>query len=198
MNTLSLILETTSANRLMNTESTNWIITTPSVTVNHPTAHIVPLTYQSCECGLSARCVEPSRGMFAGCYPLEALLRSTLICFYELNCIDYAATFVAMNQSILESSHFLINTTIESIVSQLFVEERSSNMSCGLYFAQCAPSSCTYSYIDPINTIAGLTNLIALYGELVIICRWIAMVTIQLFRCRKQQVRPVLEIKTGN
>ena len=198
INTLSLIRETTSANMLMNTASTNWIITTPSLTVDHPTAHIVPLTYQSCECGLSAKCVEPSRGMLAGCYPLEALLRSTLECFYEQNCIDSAATFIAMNPSTLESSRFRVDMIIESIVSQLFVEEYSSNMSYGLYFAQCAPSSCTYSYIDRVNTIAGLTYLIALYGGSVIICRWIAMVTIQLFLCRKQQVSPILEIKTEN
>jgi hypothetical protein len=73
-NTLSLIRETTGANMLMTVLSTSWIFAIPASINDGWTAHTVPPDYEGYSCALSSKCVSPSRGMLAGCYPLEAIL----------------------------------------------------------------------------------------------------------------------------
>ena len=193
LNTLSLIREITMGNKLMNALSTNWLITIPSAIHSDSVAHTIPLMYQSCDCGLAKECVQPSRGLFAGCFPLDSLFQSSLQCLHDQECIDPTATFKAMNNSLLQSSRFDVNTTIESIVNQLLVEEYSINMSYDKYFAQCAPLLCSYSYIDYANIIDGLTYIIALYGGLVIIIGWVAALIVQLFRRRTRHISSIWE-----
>ncbi len=171
------------------TLSTNWVITIPSFTNNKSKAHTVPLLYQDCSCALSSKCVQSSRNMYAGCYPLEALLQATFECLYDQQCIDPTDNFQAMNIS--QPTHFDINTTIESIVNELMIERFSIETSYLNYFTQCAPSSCQYSYIENKNIIDGLTNLISLYGGVMVICRAVAVLIIKLLQRRIRKVQPI-------
>jgi hypothetical protein len=191
VNTLSLIRETTGANMLMTVLSTSWIFASPPSINNGWTIHTVPLDYEGCSCALSSKCVTPSRGMLADCYPLEAILQTTLECLYDQQCIDSTNTFIAMNISSSNSSRFPLNTTIEFIVNQLMVEEFISNISYESYFNQCAPVSCTYTYVDNHNIFEGITTLIGLYGGLVIICRLIAIFIVKRVLCMRQRVSPI-------
>ncbi|CAF4304040.1 unnamed protein product, partial [Adineta steineri] len=135
-------------------------------------------------------CVSSSRGMLSGCYPLESILQSTLICLSDQTCIDPTKTFKALNSSSSISSRFPLNTTIESIVNELMVEELLSNTSYDAYYKQCAPLSCTYSYIDNRNVIDGITILISLYGGLVIIYRILAIFIVKQCLCMSKRVTP--------
>jgi hypothetical protein len=191
VNTLSLIRETTGANMLMTVLSTSWIFAIPASINNGWTAHTVPLDYDGCSCALSSKCVTPSRGMLAGCYPLEAILQTTLECLYDQQCIDSTNTFTAMNISSLNSSRFPLNTTIELIVNQLMIEEFISNISYESYFNQCAPLSCTYSYVDNSNLIEGITTLIGLYGGLVIICQLFSIFIVKQILRMRHRVSPI-------
>ena len=125
----------------------------------------------------------------AGCYPLEALLQSTLQCFYDQECIDSNDVFRALNSS---SSHsrFDVNTTIESIFQTLMIEEYLNTTSYENYFAQCAPSLCSYSYNARQETIDIVTSLIELYSGLVIICGWITALIMRQYRWRLRRVVP--------
>lgn len=125
----------------------------------------------------------------AGCYPLEALLQATLQCFYDQECIDSNGAFRALN-STSSSSRFDVNTTIGSIFQTLMIEEYLNTTSYENYFAQCAPSLCTYSYSTHQKTIAIITSLIELYSGLVIICGWTTVLIIKLYQCRVQRVVP--------
>ena len=187
--TLSLIRETTGANMIMTTLSTNWIIATPPVITNRSIAHTTPLIYQQCSCALSPQCVQPSRNMYAGCYPLETLLQTTFECLYNQQCIDPTNHFQAMNST--QPTVFDINTTIESIVNKLMIEEILTRASYTAYFTQCAPSSCRYSYIEHNNIMDGVTYLLSLYGGLMVICRIVAILIIKLFLRRTNRVNPV-------
>ncbi|UJR17114.1 hypothetical protein I4U23_004010 [Adineta vaga] len=191
VNILSLIRETTGANMLFSGLSTNWIISISSNITNELILPTIPLTYNACNCKLSAKCVSPSRRMPTGCYPLEALLQSSLECLYDEQCIDLNNMFKAMNSSSLPTSRFPMNTSIETIVNQLMVEEFQNNTSYQLYFDQCAPLSCTYSYIDKNNILEGITTLISLYGGLVIICRLFAIIIVKNLLCLTQRVNPI-------
>ncbi|CAF1531587.1 unnamed protein product [Adineta ricciae] len=187
LNILSLIRETISANKFMSVLSTNWIFFTPSQINYLWTAHTIPINYGECNCGLSSKCIQSSKGMLIGCYPLETLLQMDLNCFYDQQCIDSNKTFQALNVSYLQISHFNSNNTIESLINKLMIEEFYQNISYEKYFDQCAPSSCTYSYIDQTNIIQGLTNIISLYGGLMVICRVIVVTIVKIFRHQKER-----------
>ena len=115
--------------------------------------------------------------MYSGCYPFETLTQSTLHCSS-----DSTNTFQDISSS--RPSRFDINTTIEKLIDELMLEEYTSNVSYENYFRQCAPLSCTYSYVDQSNIIEGITNLVSLYGGLVLICQVIAILLVKGVRSR--------------
>jgi hypothetical protein len=52
------------------------------------------------------------------------------------------------------------------MLSQLFVSEWFENKSFDLYFNECAPQSCQYSYSMQYNPVYVVTTLMALFGGL--------------------------------
>ena len=190
LNTLNLIREMIGANMLMSMLRTNWKFISDSVINLGWTIHTETVAYGECDCGLSRKCIQPSRGMMVGCYPIEALLQTTLECFYDQQCIDSDGHFPKLNISSLEISPFNMNTTIESMLNHLMVEEYLSNISYATYFSECAPSSCTYSYIGYPSTIDTMTSLISLYGGVVIITQCIAVISTKLWFHCKHRVHP--------
>ena len=182
---LSLIRETTAANKLVSILSINWLVAIPPIIRDSWTAHTVPLVYQGCSCGFSSKCVQASRGMLAGCYPLETVLQSTLQYLYDPNDLFETIQIPSIN-----STRFDMNASIESIVGQLMVEEYFKNMSYEDYFTDCAPSSCSYTYVNLGSTVEGITTLISLYGGLLLISRVIAVIIVRLLRYPTQRVIP--------
>ncbi|CAF4134571.1 unnamed protein product [Rotaria sp. Silwood2] len=115
---------------------------------------------------------QPNRtipGMFLGCFPIDSILLSTLECLYDQSCIqmlidsrsfdfsdivvvsDNLTNITALNQ--LAPSRFLPNTSLETIISQLFMENWTTSVNFSAYFAQCQPDSCIYTLgeIDTLN-----------------------------------------------
>ncbi|CAF0766068.1 unnamed protein product [Adineta steineri] len=191
INTISLIREMIAANMLMSVFSTNWMIGTPQNITHRQSAFIVPLDYQDCTCAVSSKCVSPSRGMLSGCYPLETILQSTLECLFIPTCINITGNFKVLNISLVNSSRFPLNTTVETIVNKLMVEEFLKKISYASYFDRCAPLLCSYSYDDKNNLIEGITTLIGLYGGLTIICRLLSKFIVRYILCRRQRINPI-------
>ncbi|CAF1455212.1 unnamed protein product [Adineta ricciae] len=190
INTLSLIREMIGTNMILTVFSTNWLIETPSVLFHGKFAHTIPIDYQECNCAVSFKCVSPSRGMLAGCYPLEAMLQSTLECLFIPMCIPVMYNFKVLDISSVNSSRFALNATVESIIDKLMVEELSSKMSYDVYFNQCAPLSCSYSYDDKNDVVEGITTLIGLYGGLSIMCQLLSIFIIKQVLCPVRQINP--------
>lgn len=188
---LSLIRETIGANMLIGGPAFSWVYDPSNVIVDGVRAYMKPLIYDVCSCEWSSKCVQPSRGIFVGCYRLEALLQSTLYCFYDQEFIDSNNIFQAMNLSSLKSSRFYINSIIESIVNQLMIEEYSKDLFYVKYFDQYLPLSSTYSYIAKIQAIDGIAFLIGLYVGLVIICHAIAAIIVKIFCHQPERVVPI-------
>ncbi|UJR22278.1 hypothetical protein I4U23_025338 [Adineta vaga] len=118
-------------------------------------------------------------GLRSGCMPVDSSRQSSLECFFNQTCINtiihYLATpdtnFTAMTS--LPSSRFGVTSTVDSIVSQLMVERWGFSMSYDKYFAECAPSSCTYLTTTRNDFLYLLTTLIGLLGGL---CTGLAIV----------------------
>ncbi|CAF1396915.1 unnamed protein product [Adineta steineri] len=117
-------------------------------------------------------------GFWTACYELDALLRSTLGCLYDADCLvlllDYFPSLNNTNltSSILSSSPK--NISVENRLSYLFVDEWSTKINYSKYVEDCAPLFCTYAITDQTNFSYTITLLLSLYGGLVIMLRLIA------------------------
>jgi hypothetical protein len=148
-----------------------------------------PLIYYGpCNCMLSPSCHARMRvypfeagpranyfeipGFFVGCFPLKALLKSTLECFYNQTCIDIVDDRIEFRPSPrvyltpLNATRNFANETINSVVNKLFVDDWSQKNSFDDYFTRCAPQSCTYEYIGRRDLISLVTSVISIYGGL--------------------------------
>ena len=118
-------------------------------------------------------------GLSSGCMPVDSSRQSSLECFFNQTCINaiipYLATpdanFTAMNP--LLSSRFDVNSEVDSIVSQLMVEEWGFSISYDKYYTKCAPLTCTYSRATRNSFGYVLTTFISLLGGL---CTGLAIV----------------------
>ncbi|CAF0943549.1 unnamed protein product [Adineta steineri] len=84
-------------------------------------------------------------GFFGGCFPLDAVLASTLDCLYNVQCLEILFNyFPALNQSKvklidLHLSSSRRNISVNNLVSDLFIEQWSTKINYMNYFNQCAP-----------------------------------------------------------
>jgi hypothetical protein len=89
-------------------------------------------------------------GFFVGCYALDALLHSSLECFFDSFCFTTVLSFFPTcnitNVDILyiNQTGYLPLTSIEILVNNLFIEHWSLKTSYSAYYSNCAPILCTY------------------------------------------------------
>lgn len=130
-------------------------------------------------------------GWVMGCFEISSLLHSTLECLYNgsdclrivmLNVKRHAfksPKHVDFNIRIRpliydsKSSRFPVDTTIETLLQHLMVDQWNSQVSYKSYYDTCSPTYCTYSYktksktfiqflIACISMISGLTVCVRL------------------------------------
>ncbi|CAF1108368.1 unnamed protein product [Rotaria sp. Silwood1] len=110
-------------------------------------------------------------GFQVGCVPQNALLQSTLECFYNQSCLDIVIkltgalpTVRALNMS--NFSRFDPTTTLSIIFDQLMLESWHNSTDFVAYFRICAPKTCTYSYKQRFYIIYIITVVTSLVGGL--------------------------------
>ncbi|UJR20154.1 hypothetical protein I4U23_023286 [Adineta vaga] len=100
-------------------------------------------------------------GLVFGCYTIDSLFLSTLECFFDQKCLkllidmrhfDATDLFYSVDERVHKikllrhkNSRFLPNATIQSIVSQLFIENWRTSRNFTAYYIRCAPKECTYT-----------------------------------------------------
>ncbi|CAF3993155.1 unnamed protein product, partial [Adineta steineri] len=122
-------------------------------------------------------------GFFEGCYPLVALLESTLDCLYNDSCLEVLPNyFPALNQvnfsSLLRSNG--TNISVNDRLSNLFVNEWLTKVNYSTYFTECAASVCTYTKTDWTSISYTIGLLISLYGSLIIVLRFISTTVVNI------------------
>jgi hypothetical protein len=105
-------------------------------------AYAQPLIYDdNCSCGFNSTSTTAAsfnetqsaklatiKGLKMGCTPSESFLASTLECFYDLSCINLIQEITHTNDTDvpiplnLTNSRFAINTNVNNLVKELFVE----------------------------------------------------------------------------
>ena len=135
------------------------------------------------------------KGFFAACTPLEALLKSTLDCLYDIHCLKLLPEyFPSMNQTYFNLSDYVLqfentNRTVHNHLSNLFIEQWITKLNYSNYFNNCNPSICTYTTTDIIDYSYAVGLFISLYGGLIITLRLISPVLIKLVFKIKYQSR---------
>ena len=127
----------------------------------------------------------------AGCFVMDMVLQSSLLCWYDLNCIDDIRTLfeffgvpLSENVTLLDSlrpSRFPPNTSIDIIVNQMMVEQWNSNSSYEKFYQKCNPAYCSYSYQERIHLVYIVTTILGLIGGLDIILRLICPLIARIF-----------------
>ena len=159
----------------------------------------------NCSCGLDAKCTSWAfidtwlvPGFHVGCYPLEALLQSTLECLYSDTCLNTLSHFSNVTIQPLDSSTSSSNVAVQSLVDHLMVDRWETSVSYDRYYAACAPSSCTYSTSGRADLIFIVTTFIGLCGGLNVVLKLVAPLLmsigsyiIRLFRTRVEPVPSV-------
>ncbi|UJR29494.1 hypothetical protein I4U23_010707 [Adineta vaga] len=173
----------------------------------------------NCSCGLSSSCIIqanfidqnsleiiPIQGLKMGCLPSESFRFSTFECFYNQSCIQLIQYYLNITNtshsfSVLSStnkSRFSINTNIDKLIDELFIEEWNIIINYSSYFSQCLPMICSYNYIQQYDILYSITMLFGLQGGLTIVLQWICPKLIQIIyriyrykRKRRDTIQPI-------
>ncbi|CAF1045763.1 unnamed protein product [Rotaria sordida] len=116
-------------------------------------------------------------GFQVGCVPQNALLQSTLECFYNQSCLDIVIsltdalrTVSALNIS-NSFSRFSPTTTIGILFDNLMVESWENSTDFAAYFQACAPKACSYSYLQRFFLTYMIATMASIFGGLSVALR---------------------------
>lgn len=116
------------------------------------------------------------QGQYVGCLVMDAVLISSLECWYSRSCVNKVVrwlnedgllqpyTVIPLNNQL--TSHFTPNTSIDSIMRELFIEQWIQNVSYSNFFDKCAPRACQYSIEDSYEIFYIILALVGIYGGL--------------------------------
>lgn len=110
-------------------------------------------------------------GIIVDCWPIQMTLASSLECFYNQTCFRtlLSAYPRTISIAILDKtvpSRFSLTDITENLSRRLFLEGILNETIYQLYYDECSPIHCSYSYAHRFNWIYVLTTLVALFGGL--------------------------------
>lgn len=148
----------------------------------------------------------PILGLNIGCFPIDSILLSTLECFFNQSCIqmlihlrlyDFDRVYLPVNITNITAlnlnrpSRFFPNTTFETIISQLFVENWTTRADFLEHYHHCQPKFCTYTFIERYQPVFIITSVIGLMGGLTVVFELFVPVFVQIvlrvFRRRRRR-----------
>jgi hypothetical protein len=197
---LSLIRDTIQGNELYSAVQTNYLMFIP---LDDSLASTLPRNYSGCTCDSSSACSYQSTiqnysnstvlftipGFYVGCYVIESLLKSTLECLYNQTCISILQSFctspIKINVRALDSSlssKYFVNSTIQELVNNLMVEEWNSTETYNIYYGECQPAQCIYTYTARNDLIYIVTTLIGLLGGLITVLKLVVPTLVKFVR----------------
>jgi hypothetical protein len=137
-------------------------------------------------------------GLVLGCYPVDSFLSSTLECLFKKKCIkllidmydfDVVGLVRQLDNRIIniqplhdKNSRFHPNTTMEVIVSQLFMENWTTSSNFTAYYTHCAPTHCTYSTRQRFDMTYMIAMMLGFYGGLSVLLEIILLPLVKYVR----------------
>ncbi|CAF2856611.1 unnamed protein product [Rotaria sp. Silwood2] len=111
-------------------------------------------------------------GFQVGCVPQNALLQSTLECFYNQSCLDTVISLTGALRTVSplnisnSFSRFSPTTPIAVLFDNLMIESWENSIDFVTYFQTCAPKACSYSYVQRFSLIYMITTMVSVFGGL--------------------------------
>ncbi|CAF1524782.1 unnamed protein product [Adineta ricciae] len=171
-----------------------------------------PIWYDDCYCASSSACISQYEiisypdftktfyvpEFYYGCYIVEALLQSSLQCFYDETCINTIQIYLdpsnTINVTALDislSNRFYENTTIEELLDELMVEKWNLSSSYKNYYNECQPFQCSYSQTVQNSAIYIVTTVIGLIGGLITALEMVLPLIVHIYtRYSRRSLRP--------
>ena len=183
-----LIRNVTFGNAIMSTHGTNFRYSYDLPDWEGLAFVDVEIYDNDCSCALNSNCTSPAyflesndssnkielQGLKIGCTPSESFLLSTLECFYNETCIHIIKQYINYSQILDPISITTIeNRTIEQLVKNLFIDQWLITKNYSLYYQQCLPLSCSYSYVQDSSLIYIFSFILSLQGGLILVLKWI-------------------------
>ncbi|CAF0992313.1 unnamed protein product [Adineta steineri] len=213
LRTLDLIRSTTHTNTLYSVARNQYYFVLSST----GTILLILQDYSECTCLKSAKCVIPSSiknsnntpvfvvpGLYDGCYIVEALLQSTLECFYSQTCITQLQSHYNSNSTmnirlldISSKTKYFVNSTVQHLLNQLMIEEWNPNDKYENYYNKCQPIECSYSYETRNGIVYIITALLGLVGGLVTVLKIVVPRMVKFIRRKKQPETPRNDTNTN-
>jgi hypothetical protein len=128
-------------------------------------------------------------GIRVGCYVVEALLRSDLRSFFDVDCItklthtlELSSCPAYSNPSLyrINSSRYRPETSLQELVSNLMIEEWNNETFYDNYFNICQPKECIVTYISRGNVLYIITTIISLIGGLTEVYKFLTPIMVKL------------------
>jgi hypothetical protein len=139
-------------------------------------------------------------GLVLGCYLIDSVFSSTLECLFERQCMklltdmyffDVVDLVRPLNNCVLniqplrhENSRFFPNTTMQSIVEQLFIENWTTSINFEKFYEYCAPKTCTYPTRRRFDTVYMTTKMFGFYGGLSVVLEFVLPLLVKYIRKR--------------
>ena len=166
-------------------------------------SHVVSssIVYSDCICSFSPTCVKAAYvanftsqetiisivpGMYVGCLITEALLQSSLQCFFNQTCVEFVSSYLSFNSHLnvtaLDPSllhRYSIYSTIKELVDRLMVEDWTFSNDYSRYYNACQPSQCSYTYRTRNDAIYIISTLFGLIGGLVTVLKLFVSYTVK-------------------
>ncbi|UJR06625.1 hypothetical protein I4U23_010909 [Adineta vaga] len=132
-------------------------------------------------------------GMIIDCLIIDATLSSTLECYYNQTCFSLLHSSLPRNIQLLSNTsfkYFSLNSTIKMLLNELMIEELIINTYFDLYYSQCNPKHCSYSYTRRFHIIFVFTTIIGVFGGLSFGTKLLAPLIAVIILRRKNHVLP--------
>ena len=196
--TFDFIRSIAQGNGIVSSILSNWHFQSLNTTfikrIDYPSLWPEPRSYgeNNCSCGTSATCSSQAvldgstlPGFRVGCYPLEALLQSTLECLYNVSCID-ALRFMYQRVNFtvdpLDATLSSPSATVQSLIDTLLVDRWETSVTYEQYYAACAPLACTYTLTTQLDVVYMLTTIIGVYGGLTVVLKLLTPIPVKSWR----------------
>jgi len=121
--------------------------------------------------------------------PYESILESTLECFYNQDCLSQLFFNVEHIQSLNPhiNSIYSNDTRIHVLIQQLFIENISITRNFDLFYSECKPNKCLYSFSSNGDVTFVMLAILSLIGGLYVGLRIISMLMIRLYQFIKRK-----------
>lgn len=191
---LLAIRRMTSGNQIVSGLQTNYYLRFPPASEDvevQNSAKMSPRMFNGCSCLNIEGCPRSATfkdnnnhsseipGMIADCLIIDGVLASTLECYYNQTCLSLLHTSFPPGIQPLSKSldtYFSANFTIQMLLNQIMIDEMTTEIRFDIFYNQCNPAYCSYSYTRRFDVLFVVTMIIGIFGTLSMVLRLIAPV----------------------